>query len=382
MTARFVLFFWCLITIVPTVAADFEGLHEQTKIRISSEMVGSPIPGSLPPSVWAVAFSADQQQLAVGVEFLKKKTGNVLPEDEKSYLLIFNSDRPDVVVKKFAIPKHPAMTVYPKVRWSPDGKYIATPFYRDWDHAAIVDLYTDEVHIIPNHQCHVVGLMAGPEVVQDCSFAGADSRIRFVDKSGTILRDWTFTDYAQVLDVSSDGGKIALHFSKRGSADRTQNSHDIVILDAVDRSESRHWSLASGEDTYFGTFLKSGTEFCVLQDTIATSDREFVCWDVRLGGEILHTRLATGFGPRIIGAGNRLGLEHYDVTNVPKWLRRLAETSFVSSNPSNSVWDLQLKREIAKWPTKSWVPVWTISPDGDTIAEGGSGIVTIYRLAR
>jgi hypothetical protein len=301
-------------------------------------------------------------------------------EDEKSYLLIFNTDTPEVLVKKFEIPQHSLIRSYMKIFWSLDGRYVVMPF-------AMADLSTGELRVIPKQNCGVAGILAGPRMVLNCSIAGASRRIRIIDGSGAILREWAFAYYATVLDVASDVGKMAVHFADPGGTDGPPRN-EIAMLDTADREEMWRWPL-SGQDSYFGTFLKSGTKFCALQLAMATLDREFLCWDTSSGAEVSHTRLGAGFNPTIIGAGDNVGLEHYDVKHVPKLFWTLFETTFVETNHMRWIWDVKLGRKIAQWPTKSQrvfrglsAPLaWTISPTGDAVAEGGAGVITIYRLS-
>jgi hypothetical protein len=250
-------------------------------------------------------------------------------------------------------------------------------------------LSTGELHVIPNQRCRVKGLLVGPRVVQECTATPGGTSIRFVDANGTVAQEWKFTELASILDVQASKGQLALHFSKPASSNEIARTHDFSIVDAVDRRELQRWSQAPGAGTYFGTFMKSGKTFCALQATIATADSEFICWDVQSGSTIVHKKMTTGFSAPMIAAGDRVGMEHSDVKTVPRVLTRLAETNFTLSNPTHVLWDIQSDRQVAQWPAKTqWVlpgvdarSVWAVSNDGDTIAEGESGTITLYRLA-
>src|SRR5689334_17895424 len=85
------------VTALAAFAADVKGLKENTRITITGQMAGSPLPGFRPASVWAVAFSADERYIAVGVEFTKKKSSRAPLDDDKSYLLILPINDPSVV---------------------------------------------------------------------------------------------------------------------------------------------------------------------------------------------------------------------------------------------------------------------------------------------
>ncbi|WP_180542399.1 hypothetical protein [Nevskia soli] len=378
------LILWPLAVFVSR-AAEVKGLERRVTVQITSQMAGSPFAGDLPASVWALGFAPDQRYLAVGVEFIKKK---VLPplEDDKSYLLILATDHPETVIKSFEIPRHPAMRVYTEVYWSPGGKYIATPFYRDWDQAAIIDLSTNELHVITTRRCQVKGLLDGPQLVQVCSASGRGTRIRFIGIDGTVSREWSYSDVMTVLHVESVVGELAL---TRVTPGANTGPREITIADAKDRREIQRWMM-TGAEPYFGTFAKSGKVFCLLQNPMITLDRDFICRDTSSGSEVIHQTLPKGFSGPIIGAGNYLAMNHDEIKFVPKPLQRLAGTSVVFGKRAHCLWDLRTGTQIAQWSTKmqfvlpgvddDWA--YTISPDGHTIAEGGTGIVTLYLLTQ
>ncbi len=234
-------------------AADSTGLHEIKRINITPQIAASPITGSVVTSIWGVALSPDQRYLAVGVEFAKKKNGKSPLEDDKSYLLIFETDNPKLLFKKFEAPRHPAMRVYPELHWSPDGKYLSTPFFGDWEHAGIADMATGELHVIANKGCRVVGLLNGPRLVQDCG-----TQIRFVDTAGAILKEWTFSDVVRVLSVQSDTGQIAVYASNWRVRTDEPTTHAISILDSTDRREIRQLSPPASKGHYLGIFAMAG----------------------------------------------------------------------------------------------------------------------------
>src|SRR5580698_9211237 len=106
-------------------------------------MAGAPFEGETAPSVWAISFSPNGQYLAFGAQFVRTKDFNF-----PSYLLIVSPDQPDVVLKKFEIPRHPIMPA--SVVWSPDSKFLAVTPYGDWDRAAVVDLDGNQLHVVPD----------------------------------------------------------------------------------------------------------------------------------------------------------------------------------------------------------------------------------------
>lgn len=367
-------------------AADTRGLNEDTKIKITDQMTGSPIPGSRPASIWAVSFSPDGAYIAVGVEFTKKKSSRAPLEDDKSYLLIFKTRNPGIALKKFEVPRHPAMRVYPPLRWSSDSRYVATPFYRDWQHMAVAEVSSEKLTVIANEHCRLEGLLAGPQVVQSCTTTGTGSLIRFVGIGGDVLKEWRFPESVTVIGVEPKLGRVAV--AKRSGANTTPKTHEIAVLDAEDRNEIRRWTLG-GEAPYFGSFADSGHSLCAMESSSAPDNTDLICWNITAGSESLHKTLPSGWSVFMISGGEFLGIEHHEIRKVPRFLQSLAQTSVIMANPARCIWESHSGREVAELPIKTqWVLpgvdapyAWTISPTGDFVAEGGSGVVTMYRVA-
>ena len=99
--------------------------------------------------------------------------------------------------------------------------------------------------------------------------------------------------------------------------------------------------------------------------------------------------LPAGWSTFMIGGGDLVGIEHRDIKKVPRFLQSLAQTNIVMTNPARCIWDLRSSRETAELPIRTqWVLpgvdapyAWTISPTGVFVAEGGTALVTIYRVA-
>jgi len=124
-------------------------------------------------------------------------------------------------------------------------------------------------------------------------------------------------------------------------------------------------------------------------ETSPTPDAaDLSCWDIESGSESLHQTLPQGQSVFMIGGGKLIGIEHHDIKKVPRLLQSLAQTSIVMTNPTRVIWDSRSARETAELPIRTqWVLpgvdapyAWTISPVGDFVAEGGTSVVTIYRV--
>ena len=379
---------WLLLLWVTCVAAaEVTGMRQQAEVKISAQMAGAPFEGETPPSVWAISFSPNGQYLAFGVQFVRTRDFNF-----PSYLLVVSPDNPDIVLKKFEIPRHPSMRNVSTIVWSRDSRFLAVTPYIDWDRAAVVDLDANQLHVVPDRLgvpwCGgAAGLLPGPQMVQECHLADGGSAIRFLEIDGTASMSWTFQGVVSLLDISPDGKMLALDFWGAPGKVPIRNQHEIAILNIGDRSEVRRWSLPEAV-AYGGVFAESGVAFCT-EPTLESvrSKHEWICRNIATGSEILRRPLSLGVGGVRIAA-NRLTIGHSKIWLMPFPLSSLLDTDHIITQTDQEMWDYQTGRKIASWRI-DWQKVLpkadaafesAVSPDGELVAVGGSGILHLYRV--
>ncbi len=253
-----------LLWAMTAVAADVTGLALQSEAKITAQTAGAPFEGEPAASIWAISFSPNGQYLAFGVQFVRANDFNF-----PSYLLVVSPARPDVVLKKFEMPRHPAMRNVSRLVWSADSRYLGvTPYGNDWYQVAVVDLDANQVRVVSNRNgsgwCDGVGgLLPGPQVLEYC--AGSNqTTVRFFRLDGAAAQEeWILLKPAAFLGVTPDGGMLALDFPI-GQISKPVR-HEIVIFNLNDRSEARRWSLDDAQ-VYNGTFAQSGRAFCTVAD--------------------------------------------------------------------------------------------------------------------
>jgi hypothetical protein len=378
-----------LLWAMAVAAADVTGLRQQSEVKITTQMAGAPFAGDTAPSVWAISFSPNGQYLAFGVQFVRTKDFNF-----PSYLLVVSPDRPDVVLKKFEVPRHPAMRNVSTIVWSRDSRFLVVTPYIDWDRAAVVDLDANQLHVVPDRLgvpwCGgAAGLLPGLQLVQQCHLAnGAGSAIRFLEIDGRASTSWNFPGVVSLLDISPDGKTLALDFLGPPGKVPTRNQHEIAVLNIGDRSDVRRWSLPEAV-AYGGVFAESGTAFCTEPKLESVrSKHEWVCRNIATGSEILRRPLSLGVGGIRIVA-NRLIIGHSKIWLVPFPLSPLLDTDHIITQTDQEMWDFQTGRKIASWridwqkvlPKADAASESTVSPDGELVAVGGSGILRVYRVS-
>jgi hypothetical protein len=278
--------------------------------------------------------------------------------------------------------------------WSRDSRFLAVTPYIDWDRAAVVDLDANQLHVVPDRLgvpwCGgAAGLLPGPLMVQQCTLAdGAGSAVWFLGIDGTVALSWTYPGVVSLLDISPDGKMLALDFWGPSGKVPTRNQHEVVILNISDRGEIRRWSLPEAV-AYGGVFAESGNAFCT-EPTLESvrSKHEWVCRNLATGSEILRRPLSLGVGGVRIVA-NKLIIGHSKIWLVPFPLQRLFDTDHVVTQTDQEMWDFQIGRKIASWrinwqrvlPKADAASESAVSPDGELVAVGGSGILRVYRVS-
>lgn len=373
---------------IPAAAADVTGLRQQSEVKITAQMAGAPFEAEPAPSVWAISFSPDGRYLAFGVQFARAKDYS-----HPSYLFVVSPDRPDVVLKKFEMPRHPAMRHVSRLVWSSDGRFVSvTPYGEDWYQVAVVDLGANQVRVISNRNgsgwCDGVGaLLPGPQVLERCFLSRSSETVfRFLRLDGTAAREgWTFPASVSLLGVSPDGGMLALDFPQTSSG--TKGRHEVAILNVGDRTEVRRWPLPEAS-AYSGTFAESGTAFCTVPDAnFAALVHQIVCRDIANGREISQSVVARGPIFRVGAAGDRIFYQHYGALVLPF---SLFGTNIILTHHKGSLSDVQTGQAVAEWRIDTqWVLPKAdasfesaVSSDGELVAVGGSGSLRVYRVSR
>ncbi len=380
---RFILLLATVVT-----AADVSGLRRQAEVKINAKFAGAPFEGDIRPSVWALSFSPDGQYLAVGVQFVRTKSSEF-----PSYVLVVSADKPNEVLQRFPLARHPAMRNVSQLAWSADSKFLGvTPYGEDWLRVAVVDLAANQTHIIPNSNgsgwCDGVGaLLPGPQVVERCS-GSTTTTLRFLRVDGTATQEeWTLPGMAVLLGTSPDGKMLALDFFGARGTGANDHQHGIAVLTFEGRKVVRRWSVPDAV-SYRGTFWRSGTAFCAVPDPNEVSlIHEIVCRDIATGQVISKTTFPQGPIFHIGVAGEWLVSQRTDSIRVPF---QLFATPYLLTRDAGYLSDLLTGQVIARWRIGSqWVLPEAdasfesaVSPSGEMVAIGGSGVFRVYRVNR
>lgn len=359
-------------------AAHAEELPRQWQKKVTSKTVGAPYTGVIPPSIWAISFSPDGKYLAVGVGIVESRS--VPYKDFKSYVALISTDQPDSPMRTFEVSVKPWGNG-PQMAWSADGKYIVIDHLNLPFDAYLLEILTGREYAIPRNECHVLGIISGPRLVMGCFFV--KKVVRLINLNGVIESEWPVARSVSA-GFAVKPGWLTLAVDPKERAGIINPYTEFALIRADDHTEINRWAFTEVY-AWTGALSASGSVFCNLFYDARRSDwRRLTCRDVPTGREIgsVPIELKGGRSAVPMGVGGN-GRVTVDEGTFP-WGYR-------------SVWDVQNGRRLAHWairtqkvlPKDSWPAEYlhsrvvyplAISPDGTTIAEGGSGVITLYRL--
>ena len=374
--------FICLsLLCVSAFAADWTGLQQQSETKITEQMLGAPFEGDKPPFVWAMSFSPDAKSLAFGVQFARKKKELRF----QSYLVLVPAARPSVVLAKFETPTQVELRHLHTIVWSADSKFLAVTPWGDWEHAAVVDVDSGQLHVflgrIGVSWCGgAAGVVAGPRIVLQCNLGNSDSAIRYLGVDGSSAPEWIFHGPVNLLQLSSDRKVLALDIPDLGDKTRRAHPHEVILLNIADRSEVRRWSLP--EALFYGeSFASFGEEFCTVADPNFVSIHDVVCRHVKTGQVTSKSTLPRG-PVRLSAAGDKLIVSRIGVVMLPF---RLFGTDFVFKGAEQGLSSARTGQPSVQWPEPALDDVnfaSAVSESGVSVAIADSAKLRVYRVAQ
>jgi hypothetical protein len=393
------------LLLVGRLSGHAGSLRKIWEVDVRKIVQGIPSPNVASFPLQLLKFSPDGQQLAVAVAW------DLSPKVFKSQLLVIQTQHPTQAAKQFEISAAVASEGLPSATlfgWSPDGKTLfaagkvihlqngatcepprpsAPPF---WPSALLGDdLLIQGGPDSPDGPAVRAWMDAIRESLKNngnrppSSFPPAPPEVRshfkFFDSECKPQGQWEVTEAWQIHDVSIERGLVAMT-RKLGF-----NTYTFLTVDPIARKIIRRWSADNGN---MGSFADGGKVMCRGGDVIGKGKAPSICWDVDTGNKIGQPPTINGGDPMVTAAHS---------SRIVASSNRRVRRPFFSDNVGTVVdrqvvWDFRSGEELVSWRPKSqsYIDVnnerveepfqFTISPDGEYIAEGGNGIVRLYKI--
>jgi hypothetical protein len=323
--------------------------------------------------VTALRFSPDGTRVAVAVEgYLRSDASRLLIVD------IQNSRSPIqqfvLNVETGADDSDHVLGRPPAISWSPSGGALIAG--------------EDLMNVESGVKCAIPGIGAAGWLSADQAIAygrGKPNRLEFFDSHCNSDGTWNLgsTEW-HLLDVSSNRGTLAL---LQATSTARKYSAELVVANATSTKTIQRWpELATG---YVARFADSGKILCAGEggDYSAPPEIHPRCMDVDTGKQIAEATHIMG-GVAFASAEHAARIVASDHRASWNFLYHEADTVL----KRRVVWDVKDNVEIVSWKPKMQVydvgnpkPIkrpymFAISPDGRYIAEGGNGMLSLYKL--
>jgi len=381
-------------------------LREIWELDLRKIVRGTPSSNVASLPLQLLKFSPDGQQLAVAVAW------DLSLKVLKSQLLVIQTQHPTEAAKQFEISAGIGNEGIPSARlfgWSPDGKTLfdagkvihpqnektcelshasAPPF---WPSALIGnDLLIQGGPDAPDGPAVRAWMDAIREALKNSgnrplsSLPPAPPEVKshfkfFDSECQSQGEQWEVAEAWNIYDVSIERGLVAM-IRKRGF-----NTYTFLTVDPVARKIIRRESADNGN---MGSFADGGRAVCRGGDVIGKGKAPVTCWDVDTGNKISQSPSINGGDPMVTAAhSNRVV-----ATDYHRVFDFLFSDDYEPVVDKLVVWDFRRGKELVSWRPKSqsYLDVdnkrvkepfqFTISPDGEYIAEGGNGIVRLYKI--
>jgi hypothetical protein len=197
---------------------------------------------------------------------------------------------------------------------------------------------------------------------------------------------WDINEKWSIGDVSPDRGLLSI-VKETGLPNKTVQ----LIVDPLKRTVTHQWS---GAERSGARFANGGNAICAGSDPELAERAPVTCWATDSGEKINEAPTANGGDPIAPSLhASRIVVSDYRRRKLP------LSSEFTSIFKGRVIWDFMSGKELVSWrpPSQSWdfhlfldasrppkrvtEPFrFAISSDGEYIAEGGNGIIHLYKI--
>jgi hypothetical protein len=316
-------------------------------------------PGGLPGfPVFALRFSPDGRKLAVIADVYETRGGR------KSRLLVIDMEHPSAGIRQFEV-EFGILDGVGNLNfgWTPSGEIVYAV-------GTVIHLESGTTCQVPNQTVFIDNHVA-------MSWRGV-----FYDGNCEKRGTWDVRESWLITDVSTDRGLLSV--AKESVRPSEQEG---LIVDPLARKVVRRWPW---KDTPGGgwEFADRGKAVCQGGAGFNVHRMPAVCRSVDTGKEIAETRRNGDLPIATAGRATRIVVSDNRRKKIP------FDYEYHTTLAGRYVWDFGTRQELARWypesqtypnvlspPKQITEPFrFALSPDGQYVAEGGNGVIRLYRI--
>jgi hypothetical protein len=325
--------------------------------------------------VLALRFSPDGQKLAVNADIYG--TG----QDRKSRLLLVGVDHPTTNVQQFEIEwgilenelgRGSALNF----GWAPSGEIIYAV-------GKVIHLADQTTCDLPNLSVFISDEVAISAPIPTPFYSS--TKVMFFDQNCHQREEWEAPESWVISDVSTDRRLLSV-MSHQGIT-TSLSGVESLIVDPLRRKVLQRWP---AEYTWGPAweFADSGKAVCIAGNVLQSDHAPAICRNVDTGKVIAETQ-GNGIEPIAMATHASRGVvSDYRRRKIP------FDYEYQTTFKGRYVWDFASGRKLASWyPESETSPFvsshanqitepfrFAISPDGQYVAEGGNGKLTLYKI--
>jgi hypothetical protein len=328
------------------------------------------------PGILALRFSADGRTIALATS--PYRAGGVV----LSHLILVHVLQPQKDIREFQIENIASDSGTlgikpPAVAWSPEGTIIIAG--------------NNLVHVVDGGICELPTGFGGGFITPDQIVAlpirkDGSSQFKVYNSDCQLTHTWEVKGQWTFSDVSVERGLISA--LRKTSREVAQPAEELLVVDPIAEKIVQSW--ATSATGYSSRFADHGKVLCVGDNGGDFADPREVpprCMDIDGGNRIAEITNINGGSPFAISE-NTSRVVTSDYRNVWNFIYREYDTEL----KRRVVWDFRKNVEIVSWspsiqtysllvPRPARDPfTFAISPDGQYIAEGGNGVLRLYKI--
>jgi len=320
--------------------------------------------------VFALRFSPDGRKLAVIADIYKTHEGIM------SRLLVHDLNHPAADVRQFEVPfgilenEHGRFGAL-NFGWAPSGEII-------YALGKVIHLRSGTTCELSNQSVFLTDNLA---ISTGLSPLESRTRFTFFNQDCEEREKWEVQENWLIRDVSIDRSLLSV------MKDIGPGVAESLIVDPLGRRVLQRWS---GKDVGAWEFADSGKAVCTGGAVLQAKRAPALCRNVDTGKEIGETLKTNGAEPIATAARmTRAVVSDYRREKIP------FDYEYRTAFKGRVAWDFRTGQDLASWRPESETYLNTLfappkqitepfrfamSPDGQYIAEGGNGIIRLYKI--